>query len=91
MGDAFRNEFTNLDGRDDPMFQDGVDAFSCRLMVRSLCPLTPHTRIDGPAQFPGYPVNGKPQVGSFAPVTTLSGIDNSGRFLQSAGIRITLR
>jgi len=32
MGDALRNVFTGLDGRDDPMFQDGVDAFLCRLM-----------------------------------------------------------
>ena len=35
MGDALRNLFTGLDGRDDPMFQGGVEAFSCRLMVRS--------------------------------------------------------
>jgi len=32
MGDVLRNEFMGLDGRDDLMFQDGVDAFSCRLM-----------------------------------------------------------
>ena len=35
MGDALRNVFTGLDGRDDLMFQDGVEAFLCRLVVRS--------------------------------------------------------
>jgi len=32
MGDALRNVFAGLDGRDDPMFQDAGDAFSCRLL-----------------------------------------------------------
>ena len=89
MGDALRNEFTGLDGHNDPMFQDTVDAFSCRLMVRSLRPLPPLAKIDGPVQFPGYPLNSKPQVGTFAPVA-LSGIDHSGRFSQSAGIRAAI-
>ena len=66
MGDALRKEFTGLDGRDDPTFQDGVDAFSCRLVVRSLRRFPPPVRIDGLVQFPGYPVNSKLQVGMFA-------------------------
>ena len=90
MGDALRNEFTGLDGRDDPMFQDGVDAFSCRLMVCSLRQLLPVFIFDEPIQFPGYPANRKPQVGTLAPVS-LSGIDYGGRFLQSTGIRIAIQ
>ena len=68
MGDALRKEFTGLDGRDDPMFQDGVDAFSCRLVVRLMRQLPPPMRIDRPIQFPGYPVNSKPQVRTFTSV-----------------------
>ena len=90
MGGALRDEFTGLDGRDDLMFQDGVDAFSCRLMVRSLRQFPPPVRIDGPTQFPGYPVNSKSQVGMFARVA-LSGTDYCGRFLQSTGIGIALQ
>lgn len=33
MGDALRKYFTGLDGRDDPMFQNGTGAVSCRFMV----------------------------------------------------------
>ena len=62
MGDALRKEFAGLDGRDDLMFQGGVNAFSCRLMVRSLRQLPPRTAIDGPVQFPGYPANSQLQV-----------------------------
>ena len=90
MGDALRNEFTGLNGRDDPMFKDGVDAFSCRLVVRSSCQLPPRRGIDGLVQFPGYPINSTPQVGMFAQVA-LSGTDYSERFLQSTGIRIALQ
>lgn len=45
MGDALRKTFTWFDGRDDPMFQDPGDSFSCRLLVRSSRQLPP-TRIE---------------------------------------------
>ena len=50
MGDALRNVFTGLDGRDDPIFQDAGKSFSCRLMVRSLRQLPPPRRTDGPVR-----------------------------------------
>ena len=90
MGDALRNEFTDLDGHNDTIFPDTVDAFSCRLMVGSLRPLPPPMRIDGPGQFPGYPLNTKPQVGMFAPVA-LSGIDYGIRYSQSTGTRAAIQ
>ena len=36
MGDALRERFTGLDGRDDLMLQDASSAISCRLSVRLL-------------------------------------------------------
>jgi hypothetical protein len=34
VGDALRNEFTGLEGRDDLVLRDAKMAFSCRLLVR---------------------------------------------------------
>lgn len=33
MEDAFRERFTGLDGRDEPMFQNSAGAISCRFLV----------------------------------------------------------
>jgi hypothetical protein len=46
MGDALRDKFAGLDGRDELMLQDAPAAVSCRLWVRSSYQLPPHTRVD---------------------------------------------
>lgn len=69
MEDAFRNRFTNLEGRDDLVLRDAVGAFSCRLLVRSPSWLDSafQTPDASRIKFPGYPANEKPQVRAIRP------------------------